>query len=260
MTDQQRSIRTEIEVPGTPDEVWAAIATGPGISSWYVPHTVEERSGGAMLASFGPGMDAPGRVAAWEPPDRVVFDSGEGVDGLAFEWMVEARDGGTCIVRLVNSGFGSGAEWDDQYNAMRDGWQLFLCNLRLHLEHFRGRQATALLPMAVWNAPQPQAWRELCRRLGIDSQLGVGDRVDIELSDGLGLTGTVAARGDHSVSLLLVGPAEGTAFIAAEGAGEQTSVSIWSYLYGDDRETLAARDATRWSDWLEANAPSAPST
>ncbi|MBV1893467.1 MAG: hypothetical protein KUG57_05420 [Ilumatobacteraceae bacterium] len=35
------SIELEIEVEGTPEEVWRAIATGPGISSWYVPHTVE---------------------------------------------------------------------------------------------------------------------------------------------------------------------------------------------------------------------------
>ena len=41
--DDRRAIELEVEVPGTPEEVWRAIATGPGISSWYVPHTVEER-------------------------------------------------------------------------------------------------------------------------------------------------------------------------------------------------------------------------
>ena len=50
---ERREIRLEIEVPGSVEEVWEAIATGPGISSWYVPHTVEERSGGAATASFG---------------------------------------------------------------------------------------------------------------------------------------------------------------------------------------------------------------
>ena len=33
----RRSIQVEVEVPGTPEEVWQAIATGPGISSWFVP-------------------------------------------------------------------------------------------------------------------------------------------------------------------------------------------------------------------------------
>lgn len=68
MTEQRRSLEHEIEVEGTPEQVWRAIATGPGISSWYVPHTVEERTGGAASARFGsaPEMEVPGRVAAWE--------------------------------------------------------------------------------------------------------------------------------------------------------------------------------------------------
>ena len=54
----RRSIEAQIEVPGTPEEVWKAIATGPGISSWFVPSTVEERVGGTATCSFGQGMDA----------------------------------------------------------------------------------------------------------------------------------------------------------------------------------------------------------
>ena len=123
MTDETRNLELEVEVVGTPEEVWQAIATGPGISSWYVPHRVEERAGGAASARFGPGpeMEIPGRVAEWEPPTRIVFDGGEGVEGMAFEWTIEAKGGGTCVVRLVNTGFGSGEEWDAQYDAMRDG-------------------------------------------------------------------------------------------------------------------------------------------
>ena len=33
----RRSISVEVEVPGTPEEVWDAIATDPGISKWFVP-------------------------------------------------------------------------------------------------------------------------------------------------------------------------------------------------------------------------------
>ncbi len=33
----RRSVQVDVEVPGTPEEVWQAIATGPGISSWFVP-------------------------------------------------------------------------------------------------------------------------------------------------------------------------------------------------------------------------------
>ena len=42
----RRSISLQVEVPGTPQEVWEAIATGPGISVWFVPSEVDEREGG----------------------------------------------------------------------------------------------------------------------------------------------------------------------------------------------------------------------
>ena len=32
MTDDQRSIDIQLEVPGTPEQVWEAIATGPGLT------------------------------------------------------------------------------------------------------------------------------------------------------------------------------------------------------------------------------------
>ena len=58
MTDPApRSIELEVEVSGTPEQVWDAIATGPGISSWYVPSTVAEEAGGPVTSRFGPGDD-----------------------------------------------------------------------------------------------------------------------------------------------------------------------------------------------------------
>lgn len=247
-----RSIELEIEVAGTPEEVWRAIATGPGISSWYVPHTVEEREGGEAIASFGPGpeMQMSGRVAAWDPPRRVLFDGGEGSEGLAFEWLVEARDGGTCIVRLVNSGFGSGDDWDAQYDAMTDGWALFLGNLKLHLTHFPGQTASTMLPMASWAVPRDAAWATLTAALGISSNPGVGERFEIQTPEAPDLGGTVADASPWSLTLLLDQPCPGTAFVAAEGSGDNSEVSIWAYLYGTGAAMVAERDAPRWQKLL----------
>ena len=69
----RRSVQVEVEVPGTPDEVWEAIATGRGISSWFVPTEVEEGDDGTpgrVVSHFGPGMDSLADVTAWEPPRR----------------------------------------------------------------------------------------------------------------------------------------------------------------------------------------------
>jgi uncharacterized protein YndB with AHSA1/START domain len=257
MSDTPRAIDLSIEVPGTPEEVWRAIATGPGISSWYVPHQVEERTNGAARASFGPGpeMQVDGRVAVWEPPHRIVFDGGEGVGGFAFEWLVEARDGGSCVVRLVNSGFGDGDEWDDQYDAMHEGWKLFLFNLRLHLTHFRGQDAASALPMVMWPTDPRTAWDRLAGALGVPSTVAVGDRLDLDGGDGAHVAGTVVDVGERRLALLLDQPAPGTAFVAAESHGESCGVSVWAYLYGDDRDTLAADVAAAWQRWLSAQTP-----
>jgi uncharacterized protein YndB with AHSA1/START domain len=251
MSDDRRSIELEVEVRGTPEEVWRAIATGPGISSWYVPHTVDEREGGVATASFGAGpeMQIQGRVAAWEPPRRVVFDGGDS-EGLAFEWLVEARDGGTCVVRLVNTGFGSGEDWDAQYDGLAEGWLLFLGNLRLHLEHFSGQTATAVLPTATWAGPRETTWARLTDALGIPAAPAVGERIEVNAPDAPTLAGTVADAAPWRIALLLDQPSPGTTILAVEGHGEQVHVSIWSYLYGNDGAAAAAHDEPLWQRWL----------
>src|SRR5215470_9300467 len=117
----RRSVQVEVEVPGTPEEVWQAIATGPGISSWMVPTEFEVRDGKpvAVMMNFGPGMEITSPVTTWEPSLKWATQS-EGMFGsppFANEWSVEARAGGVCIVRFVQSLFASTDDWDDQLEA-----------------------------------------------------------------------------------------------------------------------------------------------
>ena len=119
----RRYVQAEAEVPGTPEQVWKAIATGPGISSWFVPTEVHTNDSGTpvtMVSHFGPGdsMDGVSSVTTWEPPHRFAGESpGEGPNAppVATEWTVEARSGGTCLVRVVHSWFASTDDWDGQY-------------------------------------------------------------------------------------------------------------------------------------------------
>ncbi len=248
----RREIRLQIEVPGTPEQVWQAIATGPGISSWYVPHTVQERPGGAATASFGPGpeMQVPGRVAVWEPPHRIVFTGVDEGPGLAFEWLVEARGTGSCVVRLVNSGFGDGLPWDDQYDDMVGGWTLFLRNLWLHRRYFPGQAATSGLPMARWSVSDDASWPRLLEALGLPADPKVGSRI-ATTGDGVPpLAGVVLDARSNSLSLLLDEPAVGTGLLAAEGTGRTCTVSAWVYLYGAYAAERAAEHTATWNAWL----------
>ena len=73
----RRSIQVEVEVPGTPEEVWRAIATGPGVSSWFVPTEFEEKDGKpvAVKMNFGPGMESRATVTNWDPPRTFTGES-----------------------------------------------------------------------------------------------------------------------------------------------------------------------------------------
>lgn len=254
MNDTSRSLEFEVEVAGSPEEVWTAIATGPGISSWYVPHTVEEREGGAATLRFGPGdgMEVRARVAAWEPPHRVVFANEGDEEGLAFEWLIEARSGDTCVVRLVNTGFGTSEEWDAQYDGMADGWPLFLRNLQLHLEHFCGQSATPALPMAAGALPVDAAWVTLISALGIAGPIALDQHIELRADGDLAVAGRVVDLGPQRLALVVDDPAPGTAFLAVEAMGGQAAVSLWSYLYGPEGRAAAERDEPRWIDWLAA--------
>ena len=98
----RRSVQVEVEVPGTPEEVWQAIATGPGVSSWFVPTKFEERDGKpvAVTSNFGPGMESRSTVTAWDPP-RMFAAQGEGWGRLAAHRnRVERRSArGWCLPR-----------------------------------------------------------------------------------------------------------------------------------------------------------------
>ena len=251
-----RKIEISTEVSGTPEEGWDAIATGPGITSWFVPMQVDERLGGEVVMDFGDFGKDTATVTAWEPPRRVVFQSG-GERPLAYEWLVEARDGGSCVVRLVNSGFGDGEEWDGDFGGMTEGWKIFFGNLRLHLTHFRGQHARSIIPTLPVPGPRGAVWSALCDALGISPTLQEGDRLDTT-GDGVPrLGGTVvdATATDMVIEylLLLDDPVPGTAFIAVEGkaetADEQVMASVYLYLYGPDADSLG----DDWTPWLRSH-------
>ena len=63
-----------VEVPGTPEQVWQAIATAKGMSAWFLPTEMEEREGGSLHFSMGPEMGSDGHVTGWDPPRRIGID------------------------------------------------------------------------------------------------------------------------------------------------------------------------------------------
>jgi uncharacterized protein YndB with AHSA1/START domain len=261
---RRRSIELEVEVPGTPEEVWDAIATGPGITAWFVPAEVDERRGGKVsLDIMGNGMEASGDVTAFDQPRRFVYEEPFGTDRLATEWLVEARSGGTCVVRLVNSLFGSAEDWADQLEDLREGWGAYLHNLRVYMSRFPGKPCSSILVTGNASGSKDRAWAALTAALGLE-EAEVGRRAAASAPDAPPLSGTIERVADskhhRELMLLLDEPGPGTAFVFAFEYLEQVHTTVHAYLFGDEAPAVAARDEPRWRTWMQDHFPSAAST
>ena len=258
----RRFVQAEVEVPGTPDDVWQAIATGPGISSWFVPTQVDPRVGGAATSNFGPGMDSVATITTWEPPHRFAVDShdmGPGSPTVATEWTVEARSGGTCVVRVVHSWFADTDDWDNQFEGHEHGWQAFFRILRLYLTHFRGLPSSAIQAMGMTGERKAEAWQTLVGLLGL-TNVEVGQRARTS-SGAPRLAGVVERIGESAypeeLLLRLEEPAPGIAHLFAMEMGGQTCLPVRIYLYCDQASTVVAHEDALWQAWIADRFPAA---
>ena len=159
----------EAEVDATPEAVWDAIATGPGINSWYMGASeVLPGPAGAVRTALGDAV-MEGTVTAWDPPRRFAYRTVEGDDGrfFAFEFTIEGRQGGRTLLRVVASGFIPGEDWEAEYEAMSGGGRMFFNTLVAYLTHFAGRPATPVSAVSPPVADWPRTWEALHRALGL---------------------------------------------------------------------------------------------
>jgi len=233
MTPDELSIDLQIEVAATPEQVWEAISTGPGISAWFMPAEVE---GGRITFHHMAGGSSEAEVTDADAPRRLRFTEGDGAQ--ATEFLVEARSGGSCVVRVVGSGFGGkGAD---------DGWTAALLGLKLYLEHFTGRQAANVLAGGQVPGPQSRAWEELQAAVGL-GELAEGARVSARADGAPPLSGVVEGMLDTMVTLRLDEPAPGLAFVGVGGPDDETVFAILRAQYfGPEAAAIAERDEPAW--------------
>jgi len=258
----RHSVEVETEIPGTPEEVWQAIATGPGISAWFVPTRLEEREGGAIVLSFGPGMESEGVIKVWDPPRRFVGESkeamGPGSPTVADEWTVEAKSGGMCRVRVVHSWFASSDDWDSQYEGVEQGWPAFFRVLKVYLAHFRGQPSEVVSLMAMSPESKSAVWDRLLGSLGF-ARLAEGQRV--ETGPGAprlaGIVERVVDKEHEELLLRLEEPTSGAVQFFPAVMGGQVCLSIRLFLYGVQARAVAAREAPVWQAWINGLLPPA---
>ncbi len=144
-----RELRAErtYTVPASPEEVWEAIATADGMTSWLgMPTRLDPRIGGevafvmddftstGVVTDYSPPVrfafeepwpiaerteDVPAGMRAWFDSIGVtmseVHESLGVVTPVATEFLVAAESGGSCVVRIVTSAYGSGADWENEF-------------------------------------------------------------------------------------------------------------------------------------------------
>jgi uncharacterized protein YndB with AHSA1/START domain len=260
--DGRRWIAVEVEVPGTVEEVWRAIATGPGISAWFVPTELEEQVGGRDLLHFGPdpSMDSESTITAWEPPHRFAAEGvepmGEGASPMGTEWHVETRSGDTCVVRVVHSLFTEKDDWDGFLESIEAGWPAFFRFLRRYLSDFRGEPAATIQVMGTAPPPMAEAWQAFTGALGVIRREGE----PVSTADGAPpLAGTLdwvfQPDWGEELMLALTSPAPGTGHLYAQEMGEQVFLTVRLYLYGDRAASAAAEAEPLWQRWMSERFP-----
>jgi uncharacterized protein YndB with AHSA1/START domain len=242
----------EAEVPASPQEVWAAIATGPGIDSWFMGRSqVEAGPQGTVRTVFGEyAPELP--ITEWDPGRRLAYGSqtsgsqasgSQASDGrfIAYEFLIEGRAGASTVLRAVTSGFLPGDDWAEEFEAMTLGGELYFRTLVEYLTHFAGRFA---IPVTAFGPPGTSWVRDrelLCHALGVSEQPEPGDPV--RFADEIAASGGVVYHANaHAIG---VRTADG---LYRFMRGFAKPVVAAHHLFGPDAEPSQARQA--WEAWL----------
>ncbi len=251
----RRWVEMEILTPGTPEQVWEALATGPGYAAWFTRAEIDGKVGGAFQFDFGPGMSTAGEVTFWEPPRRfgyVEHGWAPGAPPCATEVTITARSGDRCVVRMVHSLFASTDDWDDQLEGFESGWPGFFAVLRTYLAHFAGQKPASFFAMAASEGDIISTWARLLDALGL-AGANVGER---RTAGGTpeALSGTIELihqeAGKRGVLLRLDAPAPGIVLAGAFEKDGAVMASLCRYDYGEGAPARIAECEPGWRQWL----------
>ena len=254
-----RYIQVEAEVPGLQEEVWHAVASGPGISSWFVPTRVETDDGipARIISDFGPWGESTATVTAWHPPRRFAAESadlGPGAPPVGTEWTVESVSDGACRVRVVQGVRAGRDEWDRQLEGWEQGWPGFFRTLRLSLEHFRGAGSASFQVAVAAGVDEAAAWDTLVSALGI-AGLAPGERA-VGPRDAPAFGGVVEEMGHAGEALVRVDrPAPGLASFFTMAEGSEVTLWLLFRLFGPDAASVAEVERPRWDAWARGLFP-----
>jgi uncharacterized protein YndB with AHSA1/START domain len=233
-----------IEVEATPEQIWDAIATGPGMNSWFMGRNdIEPREGGTARWSIGD-FTAESRVTTWDPPRRFAFTGEPAPDGAfhRFDYRVEQRPGGKSTIRYEHTGM-LGDDWEAEYEAMRQGDPMYVHKLQQYLTYFPGRYATSVEAIGPNVEDLDTAMAVFRATLGLADDVSEDDPAKF---DGPGLPSI-----DGNVD-----------WVSPNFIGIRTSDALYRFIYAFDGRVMVghhlfsagvdrSQSERAWSSWLE---------
>jgi len=133
----EKALIFEVSIPATPPAVWQAFATSDGLSTWLTPGAIVDlRKGGEWTAHFPGGKTGGGTILSFVPEQEMTLSA------MAPEQFPAVRaerttarfqfiaNGKNTTVRLVQTGWKNGEEWDQAYNYLAQGNAQMLETLR----------------------------------------------------------------------------------------------------------------------------------
>lgn len=254
----KRWVEMELVVPGTPEQIWHALATGEGNGAWFTKATIAEHVGGKLRFDFGPDMASTGEVTTWQPPHRFGYVEHEwnpNAPPLATEITITARSGDQCLVRMVHSLFSSTDDWDDQMESFENGWPAFFEVLKLYIMHHAGAPAAAFTLASNVPGDPLEVWMRLSGRAGI-AGANTGQHLVLTPQSLPASVERVHQDGRQRWMVLrLQPPAAGVAMLGTYRAAAGANVNVTLFFYGEGAAQTAAASEQCWRSWLREVLP-----
>ena len=208
-----RTIESEARTRATPRQAWEAFADAERLMDWWVDKVEGKAELGAeMICAWDSlGMRSPVEIVEAVPGERLVLEWKEQPGVVVWEIDV-TREGGETVVKVVCSGFGEGAAWDELYDGMKGGQPGLMKALKHYLDDHFGerRRVVSVMRETARPAETSRFLTEpfLTRWLAQEAEVGrPGDKARLVLRGGGTWTGIVntAAEGVLDMSCEEIG-------------------------------------------------------